>query len=404
MMFPPATRRRSFVLAAVFILSATFAASQQPRIVALGDIHGYAPGLEEILRKTGVIDTENHWAGGDTVLVQVGDLLDRGPEVRRVLDLMMRLQHEAPLAGGKVVVLLGNHEIVNLIGERKYIITDTYTEFIDDRSEKRRKQGWKDFKRHVRRRSAALGRMAPALNKDLKHRWFEQHPPGLLEYHESLTPKGSYGAWIRNLPTAVRIGDVLFVHGGLSPQMVGTHEDVFNVSVSNEIKTFDQLKAQMVDDHMILPSASLGDILAVIEVERKVIESNRLPERDLRQMELRLESLQPLVDCNEWSILSKQGPMWFRGASTSPEEEDGAEVLAALDAIGIRSMVVGHTPVDLGRIETRFDGRVFVIDTRMYSTPKGKGQPSALEINNGSATAVYLDSTEELTQTEKAAE
>ena len=72
------------------------------RIVAFGDVHGAQRELVALLQQVGVIDAEQHWSGGATHLVSVGDLIDRGPGSKAVLDLLMRLETEAPRAGGKV--------------------------------------------------------------------------------------------------------------------------------------------------------------------------------------------------------------------------------------------------------------------------------------------------------------
>src|SRR5688500_15603607 len=78
-----------------------------PRIVAIGDIHGSASGLVQILRSAGLIDENRRWSGANARLVQTGDILDRGEDVRQVMDLLMRLETEARRAGGRVDVLFG---------------------------------------------------------------------------------------------------------------------------------------------------------------------------------------------------------------------------------------------------------------------------------------------------------
>ena len=72
------------------------------RILAISDIHGAYDAAIATLQKSNVIDGSLAWSGGKTHLVITGDLLDRGPESRRVMDLIMRLEYEAPLAGGRV--------------------------------------------------------------------------------------------------------------------------------------------------------------------------------------------------------------------------------------------------------------------------------------------------------------
>jgi hypothetical protein len=96
------------------------------RVVAVGHIHGSFSGLVSIFREASLIDDANRWIGGSTLLVQTGDLLDRGVDVRPVMDLLMSLQSQAEASGGKVVVLLGNHEVMNLVGSLMDVNPDAY--------------------------------------------------------------------------------------------------------------------------------------------------------------------------------------------------------------------------------------------------------------------------------------
>src|SRR5262245_36606216 len=86
------------------------------RIVAVGDIHGAFNALVDILRTAGIIDQRQRWTGGRAHLAQLGDVVDRGPDSRKVLDLYRRLEREAASAGGRVHFLLGNHEVLRLTG------------------------------------------------------------------------------------------------------------------------------------------------------------------------------------------------------------------------------------------------------------------------------------------------
>ncbi|HJS58221.1 MAG TPA: metallophosphoesterase, partial [Vicinamibacteria bacterium] len=65
------------------------------RVVAVGDVHGAYDNLVAVLRMAGLIDAEDHWSGGRARLVQTGDVLDRGPDSRKALELLMRLEKEA---------------------------------------------------------------------------------------------------------------------------------------------------------------------------------------------------------------------------------------------------------------------------------------------------------------------
>jgi hypothetical protein len=87
------------------------------RIVAVGDLHGDYEQCVSVLRLTGLVDSSTHWIGEDAFLVQLGDILDVGPDDIKIVKLLMRLQREAQARGGDVVELLGNHELRNFRGD-----------------------------------------------------------------------------------------------------------------------------------------------------------------------------------------------------------------------------------------------------------------------------------------------
>lgn len=90
-------------------------------VVAVGDVHSDPAAFLDVLRLAGLVDGEGRWSGGDTWLVQTGDLLDRGPDSRGTLELVRRLHGEAAAAGGRVITLNGNHELMNLRGDWRYV-------------------------------------------------------------------------------------------------------------------------------------------------------------------------------------------------------------------------------------------------------------------------------------------
>ena len=128
--------RMAVALTVLAVLTTVSAVAAGERIVAIGDIHGNYDGFVSILQRAGLVDDETRWIGGDTTFVQTGDIFDRGIEVFEVLDLLMRLQKEAEAAGGKVIVLLGNHEGMNLVGFFRDVNPDLYATMVDKKSEK----------------------------------------------------------------------------------------------------------------------------------------------------------------------------------------------------------------------------------------------------------------------------
>jgi len=111
-----------------------------PRIVAIGDVHGSYDKLITLLKGTGMVDDALAWAGGQAHLVFIGDLIDRGPREIDVLDLARRLEEEAPAAGGQVHVLLGNHEVMNLVRDLRYVPEEGFRDFASVENKKDRKK------------------------------------------------------------------------------------------------------------------------------------------------------------------------------------------------------------------------------------------------------------------------
>lgn len=101
------------------------------RLVAIGDLHGDAGAARAVLRLAGAIDAHDHWSGGDLVVVQLGDVLDRGDGEQDILDLIARLEPEARAAGGALIALDGNHELMNAAGDFRYVTRGGFADFAD---------------------------------------------------------------------------------------------------------------------------------------------------------------------------------------------------------------------------------------------------------------------------------
>jgi hypothetical protein len=93
------------------------------RIVAIGDLHGDLNATRQALRLAGAIDASDQWIGGDLVVVQTGDQLDRGDNEQEILDLFERLASQAAKTGGAVYSLNGNHELMNAVFDFRYVTT-----------------------------------------------------------------------------------------------------------------------------------------------------------------------------------------------------------------------------------------------------------------------------------------
>ena len=101
------------------------------RIVAIGDLHGDLDATRAALRLAGAIDSLDRWIGADLVLVQTGDVLDRGDDEEAIIRLFERLAEEADGAGGAVHALNGNHELMNAYYDYRYVTYGGYADFED---------------------------------------------------------------------------------------------------------------------------------------------------------------------------------------------------------------------------------------------------------------------------------
>jgi Calcineurin-like phosphoesterase len=362
-----------------------------PRIVAIGDVHGAFEPFADILQKAGLIDANREWSGGSTVLVQTGDVFDRGTGVRESLDLLMRLEDEARRAGGRVEALLGNHEVMNLLGDFRDVSPQSYAPFADQRSEDRRRRAYDDYVGIAKRR----GKTTVVQSRE---DWMAAHPAGFVEYVDALGPRGKYGRWLRSRKVVTTVGDSAFMHAGVQADLAASPGlDEINRTVARDIAAWDDTRAMMVQARLVPPFCTLTEAVeaAAAEVARiaEALKTNA-PVGDHVTREF-VDRLQGLFQIEKSSLFDPNGPMWLRGFAQWPDSDE-AQVSALLERLGLRRFVTGHTPMLPGRIRSRFGNRIFLIDTGMLSTYFKGGRASALELQNGRVTAIYGDSREVL--------
>lgn len=104
---------------------------QPKRLVAIGDLHGDLAATRSALKAAGAIDDADNWIGGDLVVVQTGDVLDRGDDEQAIFDLLFGLESKAKAAGGELILLIGNHELMNAAGDFRYVTPKARNAFGD---------------------------------------------------------------------------------------------------------------------------------------------------------------------------------------------------------------------------------------------------------------------------------
>jgi len=372
-----------FAFAVVLALPAL--SSDVPRVVAVGDIHGAYDSVVEILRVTELIDAENRWIGGQSALVQTGDIVDRGGQVREVLDLFMSLEADAASHGGQTLSLLGNHELMNILGDLRDVSVESLAPFVDEESEARRESAYDEWTAWALERARDRGIARPQLPPDVHERWMEEHPPGLLEYWAALAPEGTYGRWLRERPVVVRLAGTLFMHAGLGPAFAELSIDEINALHVEALADYDGSRRELVEEGVILPFFTLVEMNAVVRQEEA-------SPREGRENAGRREAVQRAVGCLDrlQELLNADSPLWYRGYSKLTEAELAPLASELRLRHGVRHFVAAHSPMRSATIWERLDGAFFLIDTGML-TSVYHGRPAALEIQGGVFSAVYPD-------------
>lgn len=258
---------------------------QVDRLIVVGDVHGDLTALKRALYKAGAIDEDLEWVGGKLVIVQIGDILDRGDNDFEVINLFEKLKKDAKKNGGVIHTLSGNHELMNVQLDFRYV-TDLSTERFEE--------------------STGLTR------------------------EEAFKPGGEYARLLAEFPVVIKIGKIIFVHGGIVPEQVKYGIDRLNYELSSWMK---------------------GD-----------------PD-DLSN-----------------HLKGEQGLVWRRDYSEDTDEEDCEKLYETLELLDAEMMIVGHTVQD--NINSECNGHVWRVDTGM-SWYYG-GVTEVLEIKNGEINVLSL--------------
>jgi len=274
---PPAATRDAPSPPKAVALSSRLSYPAATRLVAIGDLHGDLEAAKKALRLARAIDASDTWIGGKLVVVQTGDVLDRGDADRDVLDFLGDLKEAAERAGGAVILLSGNHEFMNVARDFRYVTPGGFTAFVD-----------------------ANGRGA------------------------AFQPGGPYAQKLAQRPFMARVGDTLFVHGGILPKHVRYGLD----------RMHDEAKAWMLGQRAVPPEI----------------------------------------------MQAEDAPVWSRAYSDAPDAAACAALNEVLTSLESKRMVVGHTVQKAG-ISTACEERVFRIDVGLAKFYGGPMQ--VLEIQDG---------------------
>jgi hypothetical protein len=158
--------------------------SSKRRIIGIGDLHGDLENTIRVLEMAKIINSKQEWIAGTDIMVQTGDVVDRGKDARKIYKLIQDLKIQARASGiysnnqkgGDVLQLLGNHEIMNLVDLWSYVSQEDILEY---GGLEERKKAW---------------------NKDT----------------------GYLGSYLKKLNISVVVESTIFVHGGIHPEWAKT--------------------------------------------------------------------------------------------------------------------------------------------------------------------------------------
>jgi hypothetical protein len=247
-------------------------------IFVVADTHGEFEILVAMLKEHGVIDQFLRWNFGNNHLVVLGDVFDRGPNQVEILWLLYELEDQARRAGGALHFVVGNHELMVLGGDLRYLNAK------------------------YRATAAAFG----------------------VESYSQLFGKNTVlGQWLRSKPAVLRLNDLLFMHGGLSPRLVD--RNITQAQINTAIRT----------------AMQGGPFANEVEQERAEF------------------------------LMGMDGPLWYRGYF--PENEGGpipeSQVRRVLEHFGAKRVIVGHTRV--AKVQMLYHGRVVAVQVYPRRTEAG---------------------------------
>jgi hypothetical protein len=317
---------------------------QNQRLVCVGDVHGDLTALKDFLELAKVYDRQaDSWVGGDTILVQVGDVLDRGSQELACYSLLSKLSQQAPeMGGGKVIVLIGNHEVLNAMGLFQYAM--------DDLEYEAKVAPKVDAKVGTPQWRVQYAQNQPA-------RWASYEPGGLLA-----------SSLMANMKVAVQVGRTVCVHAGLQ---------------SYHLKEFGGIAGMNRSFREWIVSAGGSDNVSFNNQGRFSNQSQVWAEAERRQTHY-INSVPRFLAGG----IGASGPIWMRDYSSphdQPPKNPNAqrmidEALAAIDA---DRMVMGHTIQR--QINGALDGKAWRVDV---GASRGclAGTPEVLEVTRDPST------------------
>ncbi len=349
--------------------------STKARVVAFGDVHGAYDDWTRLLEELGIIDAKLNWSGGKTHLVSLGDLIDRGPGSRDVVELLMKLDRQAKAAGGAVHMVLGNHEVMVMTGDLRYVSPAEYAAFEGDETQAERDAMYAEYRRYNVGGEEAEVRAA----------FDGEYPLGYLGLRKAYSLKGKLGQWLIKQPFVVKVNDKVYMHGGIAKDASADDLATLNRRMTGELRGFlESMEALRAAGVMpwYLPYDQRLDFLNARAEEFAA--ANPKTRADW------FDPLQKVFEAQQAFVFGPDSVNWYRGSAMCHPYSESFNTERFLKRVGARQLVIGHTPTE-GKVHQRMDGLVIRLDTGMLKSVYN-GQASALVSDGGSTYVRYLGS------------
>ena len=344
------------------------------KVIAFADVHGAYDDWVALLQEVGVVDDQLNWSGGKAHLVSVGDLIDRGPGSRQVVELLIKLDAQADKAGGAVHMTLGNHEVMVMTGDLRYVSAAEFAAFADDETAADREDLYAQYRRFN----------TGGDETTVRSTFDEQFPPGFAALRKAYSPTGHLGRWLIQQPFVIKVNDKVYMHGGIADSATGKSIKELNKELQGELTTFLSSMETLYEAGVMPRHVGYHDRLGFLNA--RVEEFVATNEKNKRAPWF--DQVQQVFEAQEAFVFSSDSPNWYRGTATCHPLSESFNTERFLKRAGAKQLVMGHTPTR-GEVQSRMDGLAIRLDTGMLKAVY-KGEASALISNDGSDYVHYL--------------
>lgn len=323
-------------------------------IYVVGDVHGDYASIVATLKTLKLIDSNNNWIGGKAHFVGLGDIMDRGPHSRKIMDLYIQLQEQSLITGGRFHFVLGNHEVMNLVGDLRYLSQEEIAEFAADKDDSVRN---KEYQRFIK-----LNNIDD--NEASRIKFNESFPDGFFARKHAFSRKGYYGKWLLQQPLVIQINDQIFMHGGMSELVEKYTLSEWNQQLRRDLKSYLRSWENLRRNHHFSATLSYFErksrvnILANSKSKSTFLVSSKSP------------------------LFSEKGPTWFRGNAFCHPFFERDNLSKRLSNWNAKKLWVGHTTTKPRKPLNRLGDMLTIMDTGMLKSHY-KGEPWVAKINTG---------------------